>query len=51
MQPFYSVAGEWRIQQWLKRDLSAFGAYDEEDTKIVDAYANLIMGSWPKGKE
>ena len=51
MQPFYSVAGEWRIQQWLKRDLAAFGAYDEEDTKIVDAYANLVIGCWPKGKE
>jgi hypothetical protein len=51
MQPFYSIAGEWRIKQWLSRGLSDFGPYDEEDSRIVDDYANKIMGSWPTGKE
>lgn len=51
MQPFYTIEAEWRIRQWLSRGLSDFGTYDEEDAKIVDAYANKIMGTWPKGKE
>ena len=49
MQPFYSIAAEWRIKQWLKGGINHFSAYDEEDAKIVDAYANQVMGSWPEG--
>ena len=51
MQPFYTIEAEWRIRQWLSRGLSSFGPYDEEDSKIVDAYANKIMGTWPEGEE
>jgi len=51
MQPFHTIESEWRIRQWLSRGLADFGTYDEEDAKIVDAYANKIMGTWPKGKE
>ena len=51
LQPFYSIAAEWRIQQWLKGGLHDFGAYDEEDSRIVDEYANSVMGYWPIGKE
>ena len=49
MQPFYSIAAEWRIQQWLRGGLQDFGCYDEEDAKIVDAYLNSIELEWPKG--
>jgi hypothetical protein len=49
MQPFYTIESEWRIRQWLSRGISHFGPYDEEDSKIVDDYANKIMGQWPQG--
>jgi len=48
-QSFYTVESEWRIRQWLSRGISDFGQYDEEDSKIVDEYANRIMGKWPEG--
>jgi len=51
MQPFYSIESEWRIRQWLSRDLARFSHYDESDSRIVDEYANKIMGCWPTGKE
>jgi len=49
MQPFYSIAAEWRIQQWLKGGLQQFGPYSEEDSRIVDEYINKIGGEWPTG--
>lgn len=51
MQPFYTIESEWRIKQWLSRGLANFGPYDEEDSRIVDKYANQVMGTWPTGKE
>ena len=50
MQPFYNIAAEWRIQQWLRGGLQGFGPYSEEDSKIVDAYIDQVMNSWPEGK-
>ena len=47
MQPFYSIAAEWRIQQWLKGGIQGFGPYSEEDSRIVDNYINQVMGNWP----
>lgn len=47
MQPFYNIEGEWRIRQWLKGGINGFSQYSEEDSKIVDDYANSIMGTWP----
>lgn len=47
MQPFYSIAAEWRIQQWLKGGITGFGPYSEEDSKIMEEYANTVMGTWP----
>ena len=47
MQPFYSIAAEWRIQQWLKGGIQGFGEYSEEDSRIVDNYINQTMGEWP----
>ena len=49
MQPFYSIAAEWRIQQWLKGGIQGFGPYSEEDSRIVDDYLNQIMQDWPTG--
>ena len=49
MQPFYSIAAEWRIQQWLKGGIQGFGPYSEEDSRIVDDYLNQIMEDWPTG--
>ena len=49
MQPFYSIAAEWRIQQWLKGGIQGFGPYSEEDSRIVDDYLNVIMEDWPTG--
>lgn len=49
MQPFYTIAAEWRIQQWLKGGIQGFGPYSEEDSRIVDEYINQIMGDWPTG--
>ena len=49
MQPFYSIAAEWRIQQWLKGGIQGFGPYSEEDSRIVDQYINQVMGEWPTG--
>lgn len=49
MQPFYSIAAEWRIQQWLKGGLQQFGPYSEEDSRIVDEYINKIGREWPSG--
>ena len=51
MQPFYSIAAEWRIQQWLKGGIQGFGPYSEEDSRIVDDYINQMMGTWPTGAE
>ena len=51
MQPFYSIAAEWRIQQWLKGGVQGFGPYSEEDSRIVDDYINEMMGTWPTGAE
>jgi len=51
MQPFYSIAAEWRIQQWLKGGIQGFGQYSEEDSRIVDEYISQIMGDWPTGAE
>jgi len=47
MQPFYTIESEWRIRQWLSGGLSKFAPYDESDSKIVEDYANKLMGSWP----
>jgi hypothetical protein len=47
MQPFYKIESEWRIRQWLSGGLLNFGPYDEEDARIVDEYANQVMGEWP----
>ena len=47
MQPFYTIESEWRIRQWLSGGLQNFGPYDEDDAKIVDEYANKLMGTWP----
>ena len=49
MQPFYTIAAEWRIQQWLKGGIQGFGPYSEEDSRIVDDYLNQIMQDWPTG--
>jgi len=49
MQPFYSIAAEWRIKQWLNGGIQGFGTYSEEDGRIVDDYINQIMGEWPTG--
>lgn len=45
-QPFYTIAAEWRIQQWLKGGLDGFGTYSEEDSRIVDEYINQIGKEW-----
>ena len=50
MQPFYSIAAEWRIQQWLKGGIQGFGPYSEEDSRIVDEYINQIGTAWPTGE-
>ena len=50
MQDFYTIEAEWRIKQWLHGGLQRFGPYDEEDARIVDEYANQIMGTWPNGE-
>lgn len=49
LQPFYSLYGEWRIRQWLKSGRAEMGPWDEEDAKIVDAYASDLFGEWPEG--
>ena len=49
MQDFYTIESEWRIRQWLSGGLNNFAPYDEEDARIVDEYANKIMGAWPLG--
>ena len=50
-QEFYAIESEWRIRQWLSGGLSKFSPYDEEDSKIVDDYANSLLGTWPTGTE
>lgn len=50
-QPFYAPEKEWRIRQWLSGGLSHFSQYDEEDSKIVDDYANQLIGQWPTGTD
>lgn len=50
-QEFYTPEAEWRIRQWLKRGCADFGPYDEEDAKVVEEYANKILGGWPVTKE
>ena len=47
MQSFYTIEAEWRIQQWLKGGINGFGPYSEEDVKIVEEYANRVIGEWP----
>ena len=47
MQPFYSIAAEWRIQQWLKGGIQGFGPYSEEDSRIVDEYIRQVGVEWP----
>ena len=47
MQPFYSIAAEWRIQQWLKGGIQGFGPYSEEDSRIVDEYIKQMGVEWP----
>jgi hypothetical protein len=47
MQPFYSIAAEWRIRQWLEGGVAGFSEYSEEDAKIVEDYANTLIGAWP----
>lgn len=49
MQPTYTIEAEWRIRQWLAGGLSKFAPYDESDSKVVEDYANQIMGCWPAG--
>lgn len=49
MQPTYTIEAEWRIRQWLSGGLSKFAPYDESDSKVVEDYANQIMGCWPAG--
>lgn len=49
MQPFYAIESEWRIRQWLAGGLTKFAPYDESDSKVVEDYANQIMGCWPEG--
>lgn len=49
MQPFYTIESEWRIRMWLKGGVSGFSPYSEEDSKIIDEYANKVMGDWPSG--
>lgn len=49
LQPFYSMYGEWRIRQWLRSGQADFGPWDEEDSKVIDLYANDLFGEWPCG--
>lgn len=49
LQPTYTIEAEWRIRQWLAGGLSKFAPYDESDSKVVEDYANQIMGCWPAG--
>lgn len=49
LQPTYTIEAEWRIRQWLSGGLSKFAPYDESDSKVVEDYANQIMGCWPAG--
>ena len=51
MQPYYTIESEWRIRQWLSGGLSNFSPYDEEDSRIVEEYANQLLGDWPTGIE
>ena len=46
-QSFYTPEAEWRIRAWLKGGVTSFGQYSEEDSRIVEEYANKIMGTWP----
>ena len=50
-QAFYTIESEWRIRQWLSGGLSNFSPYDEEDSRIVEEYANQLLGDWPTGIE
>jgi hypothetical protein len=49
MQPHYTIEAEFRIREWLRGGLNDFHSYSEEDTRIVEEYANKIMGEWPRG--
>lgn len=51
MQSFYTIEAEWRIRQWLQGGINDFGAYSEEDSRIVDEYANKVLGEWPLSKD
>ena len=51
MQPYYTIESEWRVRQWLSGGLSNFSPYDEEDSRIVEEYANQLLGDWPTGIE
>lgn len=48
-QPFYTIAAEWRIQQWLKGGLGGFGTYSEEDSRLLDDFINTLDMDWPSG--
>ena len=50
MQSFYTIEGEWRIRQWLTGGIDGMARYSEEDSRIVDEYANQVMGTWPSGE-
>ena len=50
MQEFYTIESEWRIRQWLSGGIHDFAQFDEEDARIVDEYANKVMGNWPTGE-
>lgn len=49
LQPFYSIAAEWRIQEWLKGGIQGFGEYSEEDSRILDDFINTLGMEWPEG--
>ena len=49
MQPFYTIEAEFRIREWLRGGINDFHPYSEEDTRIVEEYANKLMGEWPRG--
>ena len=42
MQPFYTIEAEWRIQAWLRGDITGFGQFSEEDSKVIDDYINKL---------
>lgn len=49
LQPFHSIAAEWRIEQWLKGGIQGFGEYSEEDSRLLDDFINTLDLDWPEG--